>query len=271
MVSTSLRRLRRMHGHVAVAHWQAASTCVVRAEVDLPEAEQSLTDQQRDWCISQIDTAGYCVLPVKLPAEIVARANEYIDDYCSEPARYAAGFSGYTPGDPCLTGGGTFTETNIVERAAVFREILSYKPALQLAYDMFGPLFRLGQDKWTRKFKPADNPLGPDARGQEIGWHSDGPIGFPELGQQVACHTLRFGYFMSDTLHEGSGTVENMRGSHKSMHNAYAQESRRFIPITKNPAVQSKEVLTAGVCTILCSRNSMQHIISAVLCLLSHV
>ena len=51
-------------------------------------------------------------------------------------------------------------------------------------------------------------------------------------------------YFLSDATHEGSGTVENMRGSHRSMNNAYAQTDILFKPITANPPIQTREVLT---------------------------
>ena len=43
-------------------------------------------------------------------------------------------------------------------------------------------------------------------------------------------------------MHEGSGTVENMRGSHRSMNNAYAQTDVLFKPITTNPPIQTREV-----------------------------
>jgi hypothetical protein len=75
---------------------------------------------------------------------------------------------------------GSLQETNIVEQDPVFRELLSFRPAMQLCYDVFGPLFHLGQDKWTRKYRQADMPGGLDGT-ESIGWHSDGPIGFPEI------------------------------------------------------------------------------------------
>ena len=188
-----------------------------------PEPEQSLTDTERDRCLEALDRDGYCILPVRLPFSVVERALAYIDAYCANPARYGvAAKSEYSPKSPNLSGNG-LSETNIVEQDAVWRELLVYKPAMQLCYDCFGPLFRLGQDKWTRKYRPGD-PNAPDGLDelpqQSIGWHSDGPIGFPEIQQHVPFHTLRFGYFLSDALHDGSGTVENMRGSHRSMKNA---------------------------------------------------
>eukprot|EP01051_Picozoa_sp_SAG22_P012911 SAG22_NODE_1390_length_4520_cov_1.529744_2_plen_142_part_00 len=83
------------------------------------------------------------------------------------------------------------------------------------------------------------------------GWHSDGPIGFPEIDGRVAMHTLRFGYFLSDTLHPRSGTVENIRGSHRSMRAAYAQQGTasaalHFKPVTENEPYQSSDILAEG-------------------------
>ena len=52
-------------------------------------------------------------------------------------------------------------ETNIVELDPVFREFLMFKPVLQMCYDCFGPMFHLGQDKWTRKYRKQDLPPGP--------------------------------------------------------------------------------------------------------------
>ena len=51
-------------------------------------------------------------------------------------------------------------------------------------------------------------------------------LGFPEMRSpagsaagNLPMHTLRFGYFLSDCSHERSGTVECIRGSHRTMRN----------------------------------------------------
>ena len=128
---------------------------VVRPEqVQRDQADQqSLTDAQRDACLEAIDENGFCILPCWLPDDIIARASQYIDAYCSDTSKYAAPKSSYSADDPRITGGNRLTETNIVEADKVFCDMLTYKPAMQLCYDLFGPLFRLGQDKWTRKYK----------------------------------------------------------------------------------------------------------------------
>ncbi|MGY8824481.1 MAG: hypothetical protein ACKVJG_11205 [Candidatus Latescibacterota bacterium] len=146
--------------------------------------EQSLTDAERDVCIGRIEQDTYVVLPVTLPTDMLARANSYIDARCEKVSEAEAAERG-------------FSETNIVERDPIFRELLLYKPALQLSYDIFGPMFHLGQDKWTRKYRALKN-----RDPQALIWHSDGPLGFPEVDGRCPLHTLRFGYFLSDALHD---------------------------------------------------------------------
>ena len=166
-----------------------------------------------------IDRDGYCVLPLRLPPAMIERAMAYIDGYCADPARYGPEAKTEYCAESPVDGGNGLSETNIVELDGIWAEFLSYKPAMQLCYDCFGPLFRLGQDKWTRKYREDDPDAPPglkDLPKHSIGWHScvcppvawglaalttsrllvlgsDGPIGFPEMRQHVPFHTLRFG------------------------------------------------------------------------------
>ena len=147
---------------------------------------------RRDECLAAIDRDGFTILPHLLPQGMIDCANAYIDECCARFDREERDHPRYT-------------ETNIVEHDPVFREFLLYLPALQLSYDVFGPMFHLGQDKWTRKFR-ADE-------GMSLNWHSDGPLGFPEIDGRCPLHTLRFGYFMSDITHDDSGTLEEIRSN----------------------------------------------------------
>ena len=146
------RRLRALDSALATA----AMTPTAAAELEegpappvhhqpVVPAELSLTDAQRDACLEALDRDSFCVLPVMLPQHLIDGANSYIDGYCSDPSRYLAPANDGTDAHPLSTGGGHLTETNIVEQDQVFRDLLSFKPAMQLCYDVFGPLFHLGQ------------------------------------------------------------------------------------------------------------------------------
>ena len=135
-----------------------------------------------------IDRDGYCVLPLRLPPAMIERAMAYIDGYCADPARYGPEAKTEYCAESPVDGGNGHQETNIVELDAIWRDFLSYKPAMQLCYDCFGPLFRLGQDKWTRKYRPGD-PDAPEGADElphnSIGWHS------------CVCHPLRGVWLLS--------------------------------------------------------------------------
>jgi hypothetical protein len=121
---------------------------------------------RRDECLAAIDRDGFTILPHLLPQGMIDCANAYIDECCARFEREERDHPRYT-------------ETNIVEHDPAFREFLLYLPALQLSYDVFGPMFHLGQDKWTCKFR-ADE-------GMSLNWHLDGPLGFPESSAAARC------------------------------------------------------------------------------------
>ena len=251
----SRRRLRRCHAalaatprceEVARPAAEAAAAPPAAATADAA-AELGLTDAQRDACLASLDRDSFCVLPVRLPPRMVERANAYMDGYMHDPARANAPRSGGSAARPLTGGGGLLTEMGIVEEDPIFREYLTFKPALQLCYDVFGPMFHLAHDKWSRKLRPEDTPphLTPDSS-FPFGWHSDGPVGFPEVDGHVPMNILRFGYLTSATEHAGSGTIEFMRSSHRSMRCSGAQSSLRFEPVGTTQHLQNPEVLTEG-------------------------
>ena len=96
--------------------------------------EHSLTDAQREQCLEGIDQDTYVTLPITLPTSTIECANAYIDTHCAQiPAAVAAERG--------------FSETNIVERDPVFRELFTYKtaPATELRYIWPDVSFRPGQ------------------------------------------------------------------------------------------------------------------------------
>jgi hypothetical protein len=206
----------------------------------------SLTDQQRDECLARIDQDSYVVLPVKLPQHMIDGANAYIDGFCAKLDE--------KNGERRSENG--YHQTNIIELDAIFRQFLMYLPALQMSYDVFGPMFHLGQDKWTRKYR-VDEGRDPVA----IGWHSDGPLGFPEVNGYAPLHTLRFGYFTSDATHDDSGTVEVIRGSHHKR-TLHAQESIHFLPFSgqRQEDFETDHVTVKGEAgTIIAFHNGIWH------------
>jgi hypothetical protein len=252
----SRRRLRHCHSALTASRSSGGQTSVPAAVPAAAAAaaaaataadELCLTDAQRDACLASLDRDSFCVLPVRLPRHMVERANAYMDGYMHDPARANAPSSEGTAARPLTGGGGVLTEMGIVEADPVFREYLSFKPALQLCYDVFGPMFHLAHDKWSRKLRPEDTPphLTPESS-FPFGWHSDGPVGFPEVDGRVPMSILRFGYLTTSCQHAGSGTIEFMRGSHRSMRCAGAQRSLRFEPLGTTPHLQSPEMLTDG-------------------------
>lgn len=168
---------------------------------DQPTTELSLSDVQRDEILGTIDRDGCAVLPLSLPRDLIERADAYIEAYCARCRQR----------DPRQR---FFIETNIVESDPVFRDFLTFMPALQLSYDVFGPMFHLGQDTWRAKWHEPDHDDALSDPGS-ISWHSDGPVWFPQFDGHCPLHSLRFGYFISDVLRDDAGSLEVIRGSHR--------------------------------------------------------
>ena len=92
-------------------------------------------------------------------------------------------------------------------------------------------------------------------------WHSDGPLGFPEVNGYAPLHTLRFGYFMSDTTHGDSGTLEVIRGSHRKR-TLHAQQSIHWQPFSGHRAddFETDHVTVQGPAgTIVAFHNGIWH------------
>jgi hypothetical protein len=242
----SRRRLRLFHSALAAPRSRGA-VAAPTAGAAADAVELCLTDAQRDACLESLDRDSFCVLPVRLPRHMIERANDYMDGYMHNPARVNTSKTDGNAARPLTGGGGLLTEMGIVEEAPIFREYLTFQPALQLCYDVFGPMFHLAHDKWSRKLRPEDTPphLTPDSS-FPFGWHSDGPVGFPEVDGHVPMNILRFGFLTSSTEHAGSGTIEFMRSSHRTMRCSGAQSSLRFEPLGTTQHLQNPEVLTDG-------------------------
>jgi len=156
----------------------------------------SLTDEQRTLLKLQLDKEGYITLPFKLPKVHVEELLAAIDHH-RDPTQMSQ------------------KQTNIVDLDPAFRKLMGYRPALQLCYDCFGPMFHLCQSNFfTRK-----QELNEDSNVWKSWspWHADGPrpAQFPQFKDgSMGLHYLKFGYFLSDLTHRNGGSLEIVRGSH---------------------------------------------------------
>ena len=159
-----------------------------------------LTDAQRGQAMTGLERDGFVVLPGLLPEPLRLGALAAIDRL----ARHARAV------DPAKRR--SVKLANIVDRDPVFRALLTHEPAVQLAYDCFGPMFHLCQSNLVSR--PRDAITG-DSVGSSP-WHADGPRPrcFPQINGVAGLHYLKFGYFLTDLTHGTGSSLQVVRGSH---------------------------------------------------------
>jgi ectoine hydroxylase-related dioxygenase (phytanoyl-CoA dioxygenase family) len=168
-------------------------------------AENRLTDSQRETLISQLKRDGYFVLPQKLPADLIAETIAAIDRITLEAQQE-------NPNQRSVK------KQNCVALDPAFLKLMMYEPALQLAYDAFGPMFHLCQSNFVSRARE-------EVRREDFvsgtPWHADGPRPglFPRVasthGPAMGLHYLKFGYFLTDLTHGNGGSLQIVRGSHQ--------------------------------------------------------
>lgn len=162
---------------------------------------QRLSNAQRDSLMDSLDSDGYAILPDRLPQPMVDRLLGAIDRIAGEKRAQNTSLTGVRL-------------QNCVDSDPAFRDLMMYEPALQLAYDTFGPMFHLNQSNFvSRRRDPAAN----DDFVTSTPWHCDGPRPglFPSVDGVMALHYLKFGYFLSDLTHGNGGSLQVVRGSHR--------------------------------------------------------
>lgn len=170
-----------------------------------PPAPTGLSLVERETLCIQFYEDGYIVLPELLPEELMGSALNAIDRIARE--QRAA--------DPHISG---VKLHNCVDADPAFRALMMYRPALELAHDLLGPLFQLCQSNLISR------PRDESRRSNYVDsspWHADGPRPrlFPRVqgthGPAMGLHYLKFGYFLTDLRHGIGGSLQVVRGSHK--------------------------------------------------------
>jgi len=158
-----------------------------------------LTDTQRTQLMNSLNEDGFVVLPGLLPQALQQSALAAIDrlalrDRSSNPSKRSVKIA------------------NIVDVDPSFRALMTYEPALQLAYDCFGSMFHLCQSNLVSR--PRDEVINNYVGSSP--WHADGPRPnlFPKIGGVMGMHYLKFGYFLTDLTHGNGGSLQVVRASH---------------------------------------------------------
>lgn len=161
---------------------------------------QKLTDSERDAVMTDFRRDGYAVLPFLLDEELHRDSLEAIDRIAA--GRRQDGVHRSVKIDNC------------VDIDDAFLHLAMWTPALQLAYDCFGPMFHLNQSNLISR--PREGVSTADFVNSSP-WHSDGPMPykFAAPDEVPTLHYLKFGYFLTDLRHGTGGSLQVIRGSHR--------------------------------------------------------
>lgn len=163
-----------------------------------------LTNDERDDINAKLAEDGFAILPHKLPQDLIDAVLIAIDRVAAEERQQDRDAV-------------SVKRQNCVDVDPVFRRLMMYETALQLAHDAFGPMFHLNQSNFISRVKEASDDIAKNDFAASIGWHADGPrpAMFPRVNGAMGLHYIKFGYFLTDVTHDGGGALLVVRGSHK--------------------------------------------------------
>ena len=161
--------------------------------------QQSLTNEQRDELMATFRRDGYAVLPFLLDNELNDRTIGAIDRIAVEQRGNDTSRS--------------VKVDNCVDADDAFLNLAMWTPALQLAFDCFGPAFHINQSNMISRPRDEEN-IGDFIASSP--WHSDGPLPykFAAPDEAPSLHYLKFAYFHTDLRHGTGGSLQVIRGSH---------------------------------------------------------
>jgi ectoine hydroxylase len=171
--------------------------------MNLTPVTERLTNAERDELNAKLARDGFVLLPHKLPSALMDAVLAAIDRLTAEKRQQNAAVK-------------SVKMHNCVVLDPAFRALMMYEPALQLAYDAFGPMFHLNQSNFISRVKEEDQEAAKKDFAASIDWHADGPRprNFPRVNGAMGLHYLKFGYFLTDLTHGTGGSLEVVRGSH---------------------------------------------------------
>lgn len=174
-------------------------------------SQHSLSNEQRDTILAQIDRDGFAVLPLTLPPGDISLL-----------ATATSKHAGIVRASR-TSGAQSVKVSNIVDVDPIFLELAMYPPALQLAHDAFGcGAFHINQSNFIARPREPEGFSRLDFLSGSP-WHADGPrpaaTGSPfpspkSANGAVGLHYLKFGYFFTDLQHGNGGSLQVVRGSH---------------------------------------------------------
>jgi hypothetical protein len=161
---------------------------------------QTLTNEQRDALMNDFWRDGYAVLPFALDPELHQSSLDAIDRIAAQQRADGVGRS--------------IKIDNCVDADDAFLQLAMWTPALQLAYDCFGPMFHLNQSNLISR--PREETTTANFVNSSP-WHSDGPMPykFSRPDEPASLHYLKFGHFLTDLRHGTGGSLQIIRGSHR--------------------------------------------------------
>jgi ectoine hydroxylase-related dioxygenase (phytanoyl-CoA dioxygenase family) len=161
----------------------------------------SLDKAQVDTICKEFEEVGFAKLPIRLSKDTVDSLNIEIDAEVQKEKENNHNAIHFKIDD-------------IVGRNQKIRELVSFKPALQITHKIIKQCFRVCLSNAIHRV------FDPNAKQDFSGsspWHSDGAAlkDFPSPNGEIGLRYVKFGFFLSDLSSGEGSSLEVIKGSHK--------------------------------------------------------